>query len=143
MAKARRERFETSLTEAAAPAARPQFAGDGGAAAGATFRARPDGDGCRSRSPVWPRCMRTAICTRRRIAWRFLRYPSVQDQSPITWRGPLPGTINLTSGRRSERLHQYPACGGRGSEGATPFLFTVLLSGHGLVRLARLDRSGL
>lgn len=27
--------------------------------------------------------------------------------------------------------------------GATPFLFTVLLSGHGLVRLARLDRSGL
>jgi len=54
-----------------------------------------------------------------------------------------PGTINLTSGRRQGRLHQYPACGGRGSEGATPFLLTVLLSGHGLVRLARLDRSGL
>ena len=25
--------------------------------------------------------------------------------------------INLTSGRRAKRLHQYPACGGRGSGG--------------------------
>ena len=52
------------------------------------------------------------------------------------------GSINLTSGRRSGRLHQYPACGGRGSVGARPFLKTAL-SGHGLERLARLNRSGL
>jgi len=30
---------------------------------------------------------------------------------------PFPGTINLTYGRRSRRLHQNPACGGRGSGG--------------------------
>jgi len=32
-------------------------------------------------------------------------------------RGPFPSTINLTYGRRSRRLHQHPACGGRGSGG--------------------------
>jgi hypothetical protein len=29
----------------------------------------------------------------------------------------VPRQINLTSGRRAKRLHQYPACGGRGSGG--------------------------
>jgi hypothetical protein len=29
----------------------------------------------------------------------------------------FPRQINLTSGRRAKRLHQYPACGGRGSGG--------------------------
>jgi len=28
---------------------------------------------------------------------------------------PGPSTINLTFGRRASRLHQHPACGGRGS----------------------------
>ena len=27
----------------------------------------------------------------------------------------FPHQINLTFGRRAKRLHQYPACGGRGS----------------------------
>jgi len=29
----------------------------------------------------------------------------------------FPHQINLTFGRRAKRLHQYPACGGRGSGG--------------------------
>ena len=33
----------------------------------------------------------------------------------------VPHQINLTSGRRAKRLHQYPACGGRGSGGTRPF----------------------
>src|SRR5882757_5472258 len=35
----------------------------------------------------------------------------------MTRPGFFPGTIQLTYGRRFERLHQDPACGGRGSGG--------------------------
>jgi len=34
----------------------------------------------------------------------------------------VPRQINLTSGRRAKRLHQYPACGGAGLGRTRPFL---------------------
>jgi hypothetical protein len=34
-------------------------------------------------------------------------------------RGPFPSSINLTCGRRSERLHHDPACGGQAQGGET------------------------
>jgi hypothetical protein len=40
--------------------------------------------------------------------------------------------INLTSGRRAKRLHQYPACGGRGSGGRDHS--NCGFSGHGFRR---------
>jgi len=45
--------------------------------------------------------------------------------SPLAWRGSFPSTINLTYGRRLRRLHQHPACGGRGSGRREPFSKTA------------------
>jgi hypothetical protein len=42
----------------------------------------------------------------------------------------------------SRRLHQHPACGGRGSGRREPFSKTAL-QGHGLLRFVHLDPSGL
>ena|SRR5271167_3469287 len=53
----------------------------------------------------------------------------------------LPSTINLTSGRRSQRLHQYPACGGRAQEDET--ILELGVSGHAKVRFVHLDPPGL
>ena len=49
--------------------------------------------------------------------------------------------INLTSGRRAKRLHQYPACGGRGSGGRDHSKQRLL--GHGFRRFIHLDPPGL
>jgi hypothetical protein len=51
-------------------------------------------------------------------AWTYFlslfRYPRSEPVS-ITW--SFPYQIKLTFGRRTRRLHQYPACGGLGSGG--------------------------
>jgi hypothetical protein len=49
----------------------------------------------------------------------------------------VPRQINLTSGRRAKRLHQYPACGGRGSGDET--ILNCGFSGHGFRRFVHLD----
>jgi len=36
---------------------------------------------------------------------------------PVSMIWSFPHQINLTFGRRAKRLHQHPACGGRGSGG--------------------------
>ena len=46
-----------------------------------------------------------------KLRWLF-RYPRSEPDCTI-W--SFPRQIKLTFGRRSRRLHQYPACGGRGS----------------------------
>ena len=53
----------------------------------------------------------------------------------------LPSTINLTSGRRSQRLHQYPACGGGAQEDET--ILELGVSSHAKVRFVHLDPPGL
>jgi hypothetical protein len=49
----------------------------------------------------------------------------------------VPRQINLTSGRRAKRLHQYPACGGRAQEDET--ILNCGFSGHGFRRFVHLD----
>jgi len=120
-----------------------QPAGDGGAAAGAVLHAGPNGDG---RGPLAikvpaPASRASRAATHRLAFSSMLVGPGTEpdcmtrpaaghDQPHI--RSPL-GTAAPISRVRRAGLR----------EGAKPFLFTVLLSGHGLVRLARLDRSGL
>ena len=53
----------------------------------------------------------------------------------------VPRQINLTSGRRAKRLHQYPACGGRGQEDET--ILICGFSGHGFQRFVYQDPPGL
>src|SRR3974390_161823 len=51
-------------------------------------------------------------------AWVRLRLPISVSKVQARFRDLVfPRQINLTSGRRAKRLHQYPACSGRGSGG--------------------------
>lgn len=63
------------------------------------------------------------------------RYPR-SEPNRATW--SFPHQIKLTFGRRSRRLHQYPACGGWGSKGRDHS--SIRLFGHMVVRFVRPDR---
>jgi hypothetical protein len=50
---------------------------------------------------------------------------SVSEVRAHCMHGPFPSAYNLTYGRRSQRLHQNPACGGQGLGRARPFSFSA------------------
>jgi hypothetical protein len=65
----------------------------------------------------------------------------IQGLSPIARPGSFPRQINLTSGRRTKRLHQNPACGSGAQEDETILQSGFL--GHGALRFVHLDPPGL
>ena len=57
-----------------------------------------------------------------KLRWLF-RYPRSEPDS-MTW--SFPHQIQLTYGRRSQRLHQYPAFGGSGLRRSRPFFHSAV-----------------
>ena len=65
-----------------------------------------------------------ALCQHNISYSPVFRYP--RSEPDCMTRGSSPSTINLTSGRHSRWLHQYPACGGQGLRRMLPFLAAAL-----------------